>query len=112
MLWAALLSDFDVLIHRTLTLAWVNLRHYVLILVVQVSFAITTAAIEAAKAAAGGSRGKGSPRKRARTENGAASSSPGADDTAVAKKLFVEQPSPITAAKAIKNQVGTNFHIG
>jgi Xaa-Pro aminopeptidase len=70
----------------------------------KVSFAITTAAIEAAKAAAGGSRGKGSPRKRPRTENGAASSPSAADDAAVAKKLFVEQPSPITAAKAIKNQ--------
>lgn len=63
------------------------------------SFAITTAATEGAGA---GTKGSASPRKRQRTDAGTTE----AATAALAKQLFVEAGSPISVAKAVKNNVG------
>ena len=67
--------------------------------VLQVSYAITASARQAA---GDGDAGKASPRKRPRTDNGGRDAAAPTDD---AGKLFVEKPSPIALAKAIKNKV-------
>ena len=67
--------------------------------VLQVSYAITASARQAVGE---GEASKASPRKRPRTDNGGTEA---ADTTGAAPKLFVEQPSPIALAKAIKNKV-------
>ena len=69
----------------------------------QVSYAVTTSARQAfgEKLA-----GKASPRKRPRTDNGETQA---VEATSLdASVLFVEKPSPIALAKAIKNQVCTH----
>ena len=68
-------------------------------MVSQVSYAITASARQAV---ADGDASKASPRKRLRTDNGEAGAAHPAES---APKLFVEQPSPIALAKAIKNKV-------
>ena len=65
----------------------------------QVSYAITASARQAV---GDGDASKASPRKRPRTDNGGTEA---AAPTESAFKLFVEQPSPIALAKAIKNKV-------
>lgn len=65
----------------------------------QVSYAVTASARQAVGE---GDASKASPRKRPRTDNGGTEA---AAATEGAPKLFVEQPSPIALAKAIKNKV-------
>lgn len=67
-------------------------------IMLQVSYAITASAKQAV---GGGDASKASPRKRPRTDDGGTEAHP----TESAPKLFVEQPSPIAMAKAIKNKV-------
>ena len=69
----------------------------------QVSYAVTASARQAFEES---TAGKASPQKRPRTDNGGteAPQQPSLD----ASKLFVEQPSPIALAKAIKNKVFTS----
>lgn len=52
-----------------------------------------------------GDASKASPRKRPRTDNGGTDAAAATDS---APKLFVEQPSPIALAKAIKNKVSVS----
>ena len=71
-------------------------------MVLQVSYAITASARQAVDE---GTPGKGSPRKRPRTDTEGTEAAQPAQN---ASKLFVEQPSPIALAKAIKNKVCTH----
>lgn len=67
------------------------------------SYAITASARQAFEEKLAG---KASPRKRPRTDNGGTEA---AEQTSLdASMLFVEKPSPIALAKAIKNQVCTH----
>ena len=70
----------------------------------QVSYAITAAA--KAAAAKGELPGTAPPHKRARTDDGGAGANGVADPP---PKLFVEKPSPVALAKAIKNTVTSKF---
>ena len=65
----------------------------------QVSYAITASARQAV---GDGDASKASLRKRPRTDNGETGA---AHPSESAAKLFVELPSPIALAKAIKNKV-------
>lgn len=71
-------------------------------MVLQVSYAITASARQAVEE---GTPGKASPRKRPRTDDEGTEAAQPAQN---ASKLFVEQPSPIALAKAIKNKVCTH----
>lgn len=66
----------------------------------QVSYAITASARQAFEER---TAGKASPRKRPRTDNGGTEAPQ--PTTPDASTLFVEKPSPIALAKAIKNKV-------
>ena len=68
-------------------------------MLLQVSFAITTAARAASSE---GTAGGAVPRKRPRTDNGDAEAE---GPSQHASKLFVEKPSPVALGKAIKNKV-------